>query len=84
MQQHSIFNPETSSSPDQNKSSARTNTKTDHMKSNSLRFYVQILDKDYLNVDLKKVDNQYKNPLQDMNLQLSIVYRDFISPESDG
>jgi hypothetical protein len=42
----------------------------------SIRFLVHVEDDDFLKTDPKNFDTRFKNTLQDLNLQLSLIYRD--------
>jgi hypothetical protein len=49
----------------------------------SIRFLVLIEDEDLLKTDKKHFDTRFKNTLQDMNLQFSLIYRD-VSQDGEG
>lgn len=45
-------------------------------KNHSIRFLVEVGDPSLLEIDPKKFDTSFRNPMQDHNVQLSIIYRD--------
>lgn len=50
----------------------------------AMAFFVAIKEQELLTINPKKLDASFKNQLQDLNLQFSIIYRDFSAQDDNG